>query len=88
MFRAQEEQHAAHDPRRIRLACETVTTCETVKARETRTESDGSDSNSESKRDLRENQRISTRIDLEVLNSVNHIMTTSTRDSECVSVSV
>ena len=36
----------------------------------------------------RENQRISMRIDLEVLNSVDHIMTTSTRDSECVSVSV
>ena len=28
------------------------------------------------------------RIDLEVLNSVDHIITTSTRDSECVSVSV
>ena len=33
-------------------------------------------------------QRISVRIDLEVLNSVDHNMSTSTRKSECVSVSV
>ena len=38
---------------------------------------------SESKR---EHQRISMRIDLEVLNSIDHIITTSTSDSECVSV--
>ena len=36
----------------------------------------------------RENQRISMRIDLEVLDSVDHIITTITSDSECVSVSV
>ena len=35
-----------------------------------------------------ENQRTSMRIYHEVLNSIDHIMTTSTRDSECVSVSV
>ena len=34
----------------------------------------------------RENQRISMRIGLEVLNSVDHIITTCTSDSECVSV--
>ena len=38
----------------------------------------------EARLDQRENQRISTRADLEVLNSVDLIMTTSTRDSECV----
>ena len=32
-----------------------------------------------------ENQRISMRIDLEVLNSVDHFITTSKSDSECVS---
>ena len=36
----------------------------------------------------RENQRIDMRIDLEVLNSVDHVITTRTSDSECVSVSV
>ena len=42
----------------------------------------------ESERDTaRENQRISTRIDLEVLNSFDLIITTSTRDNECVLVS-
>ena len=34
----------------------------------------------------RENQRISRRIDLEVLNSVDHITTTSASDSVSVSV--
>ena len=33
----------------------------------------------------KENQRISMRIDLEVLNSVDLIITTSTSDSECMS---
>ena len=36
----------------------------------------------------RENQRNSMRIDLEVLNSFDLIITTSASDSECVSVSV
>ena len=35
---------------------------------------------------MRENPRIGMRIDLEVLNSVDFIITTSTIDSECVSV--
>ena len=39
----------------------------------------------DSKRVIR---RISMRIDLVVLNSADHIITTSTSDSECVSVSV
>ena len=35
---------------------------------------------------LRENHRISMRMDLEVLNSIDLIITTSTSDSECASV--
>jgi len=37
---------------------------------------------------MRENHRISMRIDLEVLTSFDFIITTSTSDSECLTVSV
>ena len=64
--------HAAADP----LQCLAVSTATQLTQSATRTAQH------------RENQSISMIIDLEVSNSVDHIITTIASDSECVSVSV